>query len=288
MTKMVHIPRATVRLGSPPEVLDAIADSQHYPRSWFEDEEPCIPIEVAGFYIDRFLVTNRDFAEFVGSTGYRTIAEDRGFGLIYGDEFWEEVEGACWNLPGGSATSIDDRLDHPVVHIAHADATAYAEWSGKRLPTEFEWEYAARGERFKWWPWGNEWDRRRAITAEYWSHREMAGLNSWRSWWVGYLRQFGPVPDTAPVGSLGPEATSPFGIHDMAGNVLEWTSSRYKLYADDREYDEIYRFIEGRYLVLRGGSWMNLRYQVRCAERIPTDGTGYSTFAVGFRCARDA
>lgn len=285
---MIFIPSATLHIGSPAKVLDEIEKKQHYPRSWFEDEEPQRRIHVSAFYIDHFLVTNSDFVRFTDSTSYRTVAERRGFGLVYGDTSWEEIEGACWYAPGGVGTGIFNRLDHPVVHIAYADAVAYAGWAGKRLPSEEEWEYAARGRDFRWWPWGNEWDQQKAITAEYWSRREIASFASWRNWWAEYRQHYNSIPGTAAVGSLGEGATSPFGVHDMAGNVLEWTSSKYSLPAHDRRYDDMYRLIEGRYMVLRGGSWMNFRYQVRCAERIPTDGTGYSTFAVGFRCARDS
>jgi formylglycine-generating enzyme len=288
VSEMVEIPGGQFTMGTPSYALDQIADQQHYPRSWFEDEEPQHVVSVDSFFLDLYLVTNQEFDAFVRATGYQTIAEERGYGLVYGDSFWAEVVDACWSRPGGPGTEIGRRGDHPVVHIAHADATAFAEWAGKRLPTEEEWEYAACGPTYRCWPWGDEWDRSRAVTAEYWSSTNVADLAGWRNWWAHYRETRGATPGTEPVGTVGSKGRSPFGVYDLAGNALEWTSSWYQLYSRDSIYDEMYHFIEGRYVVLKGGSWMNFRFQVRCAERIPTDPHGYSTFATGFRCARDA
>jgi formylglycine-generating enzyme len=285
--ELVAIGPGEVWLGSPEKHLDEIAADQHYPRVWFEDECPQHIVEVSSFSIDRCPVTNAAFAAFIDASGYVTTAEEKGFGLVYGADYWTERTGASWRHPAGPHDTIDDRPDHPVVHVTHADAAAYAEWAGMRLPTEVEWEYAAHGPTWNCWPWGDEWDMARANSSEYWARTPIADFTAWRAWWSDQHERHGGVPATLPVGTFSPEGDSPFGVADMAGNVAEWTSTRYHMYSKDQAYDPVYMTASNRYMVVRGGGWMNFRYQVRTSERIACH-PAYANFAIGFRCAVDA
>jgi sulfatase modifying factor 1 len=284
---LVAIPAGAFTRGTAPADLDAIAAAQHLPRTWFEDESPAQRVSVEAFRIDRHQVTNAQFAQFTEATGYRTVAERRGFGLTYGEEFWEHTPGACWRQPTGPhGPSASDWRDHPVVHIAWPDADAYAAWAGLRLPTELEWEYAARGMQARTWPWGDTWDPTVANTAERTNRgQRITDMASWRAWWLSYRREY-PLPGTTPVGSF-PEGDSPFGVSDMAGNVMEWTAETYRPYDPTRSYGDLYDAAAGRYKVNRGGGWMNYRFQVRGGERMAADPIQYSNYCVGFRCAAD-
>lgn len=285
---MRRIPGGEVLIGSPEWVLDWLVDEkQTYPKEWFADECPQVKAALPAYDVDRTPVTVAEFARFVEETGYRTDAERQGFGFVFTRQ-WEEVPDACWRRPAGVLAPAEPDPDHPVVHISWRDANAYATWCGKRLPTEAEWELAARGYDFRLWPWGNDWFRDRANTAEFWAGVDIRSTAPWFDWWTEHSAKHGPMPLTTSVGSFEGVGDSVFGVSDMAGNVYEWTSSLCSLRGDRRQYDPMYLAIEGVYRVVRGGSWMNFRYQTRCSERIYGDPTGWSNFAVGFRCARDA
>ncbi|WP_433386159.1 formylglycine-generating enzyme family protein [Micromonospora sp. KLBMP9576] len=287
MREMCRIPGGQFRQGSPDWVLDWLeAADQPLPRQWFADETPQVTTVVRPYLIDRFPVTVGEYARFVQDTDYRTEAERRGFGLIYTERGWVERAGVTWRTPGGPGTGGQDLNEHPVVHVAWADATAFATWSGRRLPTEAEWEFAARGPDFRIWPWGDAWDADAANTAEL-RAGPLSSLSAWQSWWRAECARNGPVPRTTAVGSFGARGESPFGCADMAGNVYEWTATLSRLYAGNSGCDPTVRMAMGRYRVIRGGSWMNFRYQVRCSERMHGDPTGWSSFAHGFRCAAD-
>ena len=219
---MIEIPGGTLLMGS----------DEFYP-----EEGPVHERTVDGFSLDEHPVTNREFAAFVADTGYVTVAErpmdPADYPGVHPDDlvpgamvftptrgpvdlrdwrqWWRWEPGAFWRRPFGPASSIDDRLDHPVVQIAFPDAAAYAAWAGKRLPTEAEWEWAARGgligARFAW---GEETRPGGAVMADTWQgafpHR-----NDGAGGWVG----------TAPVGSF---PANGYGLRDMIGNVWEWTA----------------------------------------------------------------
>ena len=219
----VWIPGATFRMGS-----DA-----HYP-----EEAPSRRVTVDGFWIHPFQVTNRDFARFVTATGYATLAErpldpeefpgapaenlvpgslvfrrTRGpVDLRHINQWWTWTPGASWRAPEGPGSVLAGREEHPVVHVAYEDATAYADWAGGALPTEAQWELAARGGLDgAAYAWGDEPEAAGERLANYWH-----GDFPWRAE-PGY-------GTTAPVGSFEPNG---FGLYDMAGNVWEWTADWY-------------------------------------------------------------
>ncbi len=223
-----------------------------------EPDEAPRAVTVKPFRIMRFEVTNRDFAAFVAASGHRTDAERRGAGYVW-DGRWRLAAGADWRHPEGPASSA--LADHPVVQVSARDGAAFCAWRGLRLPREAEWEFAARGDDGRRFPWGDappEADGRRR--ANFGTVRCCAADAA-----DGFER-------TAPVGRF-PRGASPFGLYDMAGNVWEWTASPYPGRAD--------------WVALRGGGWGNNPYCLRTAYRHgnPPD---IGLDMVGFRCAADA
>lgn len=215
----------------------------------YAEEKPQRKVYVDGFWMDTHLVTNRDFAEFVAATGYLTLAEKAPdpvlypgappenlvpgsmvfvptsgpVDLRYNHQWWRWMPGAQWRHPGGPGTSIDGLDDHPVVHVCWEDVEAYARWAEKDLPTEAEWERAARGTyQGAEFTWGNK-DPQDSNhpKAQTWK-----GQFPWKN--DRKLQQ----QRTAPVGSF---IANDFGLYDMAGNVWEWTSD---WYADQRSEGE--------------------------------------------------
>jgi formylglycine-generating enzyme required for sulfatase activity len=222
---MTTIPAATFWMGS----------DHHYP-----EEAPARPVTVDSFLIDAAPVTNADFAAFVTETGYRTLAERPIDPAAYPDadpdllhpgsavfvppgrpvttadpfQWWRYLPGACWRRPLGPDSDIAGLERHPVVHVAYEDAEAYALWAGKRLPTEAEWECAARGGLDgAAYAWGEELAPGGRRMANYWlgrfPDRSLKGAGGFR---------------TSPVGAF---PTNGFGLLDMIGNVWEWTSDWY-------------------------------------------------------------
>jgi sulfatase modifying factor 1 len=210
------------------------------PAGEFLYGENRIVVRLPAFWIDKTPVTNAEFARFVQASGYETTAEQTGMGCANTGSKWEDVPGADWRHPGGPETDIQGKADHPVVQVSWGDAVAYANWAGKRLPSEQEWEKAARGKEGGEYPWGNH-----APTSELCNFNK----NEER---------------TTLVGRYSPQGDSPYGCVDMAGNVWEWTAG----------VDES----GGR--VLRGGGWSHPAEYVRVTlrsihepdERYDTDG----------------
>jgi formylglycine-generating enzyme required for sulfatase activity len=199
---------------------------------------------VAPFAIERYPVTNAQFAEFVDATGYVTVAERPLDPALYPGvaqedllpgalifrptaspvnlsdwrQWWDWAPGAHWRCPYGVGSDIADRLDHPVVQIAYPDAAAYAAWAGRRLPTEAEWEYAARAGSVTAYAWGDEPTVDGRLMANTWQgnfpYRNDGAQGVGTSRWVG----------SSPVGTFPP---NDFGLFDMIGNVWEWTTTLY-------------------------------------------------------------
>jgi formylglycine-generating enzyme required for sulfatase activity len=194
------------------------------PWTYADDGEgPVHEVSLAPFLIDPTAVTNAQFAAFVAATGYRTDAERFEWAFVFGgllpDDFeptrgvaaapwWRQVYGADWSHPEGPQSNLEDRLDHPVVHVSWRDTTAFGQWSGKRLPTEAEWEYAARGALDgAVFPWGDDLEPDGAHRMNVWQ----GTFPSQNSLDDGYL-------GTAPVDAFPPNG---FGLYNMTGNVWE-------------------------------------------------------------------
>jgi formylglycine-generating enzyme required for sulfatase activity len=211
------------------------------------NEAPPHTVHVDAFYIDRYPVTNEEYKRFVDDTGYPVPCYDVD---------WPGLKGYNWDRdrrapPEGKET-------HPVVLVKWEDAKAYAAWCGKRLPTEAEWERAARGANGYRWPWGNDFVEGRCNTKD-------TGIHA-----------------TTPVGMYSPQGDSTEGVGDMVGNVWEWTSSLFRPYPYDANDGRESQNAEG-WRVLRGGSWMNDLDRARCTARLDADFLFFSN--VGFRCA---
>lgn len=210
------------------------------------------PRETGGFWIDRTEVTNERFERFVAATAHTTTAESQGVGFVREGEGWVPVAGATWRNPRGLETDAAELARHPVVQVSWYDALAYCVWAGRRLPTELEWEKAARGTGGARFPWGDAEPEGRAN--------------------FGVVAEPGVV-HTGPVGALDAGA-SPWGVLDMAGSVWEWTSEGSSLESGS----------ESR--MVRGGSWLNSAAMIRSSARVAYDASGRSDH-IGFRCAAD-
>ena len=260
-----------------------------------DGEDPVRSVTVNPFYIDQAHVTNEQFAEFIRSTRYRTEAERFGWSFVFyqfvptviarrvqqavkGAEWWWPVKGAQWNRPNGPGSNLKGRRDHPVAHVSWNDANEYAAWAGKRLPTEAEWEYAARGgleqARF---PWGDE------LTPDG-EHR----CNIWQ----GEFPEKNTLEDgyhgTAPARAFKPNG---FGLHNVAGNVWEWCSDWFNpVFHRTGPSLNPEGPPNGQARVIRGGSYLCHvsycnRYRVAARSSNTPDST---TGNLGFRCAADA
>jgi formylglycine-generating enzyme len=298
--EMVRIPGGTFLMGS----------DHHYP-----EEAPAHKVKVRGFWMDPHTVTNREFQRFVEETGHVTLAEKPANAADYPGakpemlvpssvmfrrtagpvdlrnpyHWWTYVAGADWRHPRGPESSLEGLMDHPVVHVAFEDAEAYARWAGKELPTEAEWEFAARGGlEGAPYVWGDEFMPDGKPMANTWQ-----GRFPWENLLVdGYEW-------TAPVGSF---PANGYGLYDMAGNVWEWTTDWFQNHAKihkacctldnprggDAEHSVDPRLSQVRIprKVMKGGSYLcapsycrRYRPAARMAQPIDT-----STCHLGFRC----
>jgi formylglycine-generating enzyme required for sulfatase activity len=298
---MVWVPGGTFLMGS----------DHHYP-----EEAPAHKVKVAGFWIGAYAVTNAEFGRFVDATGYVTVAErpadpadypgaqpellvpasvvfkkTRGpVDLSNPYNWWTYVAGADWRHPRGPDSDVDNLLDHPVVHVAYEDVEAYTRWRGQELPSEAEWEFAARGGldgvEFTW---GNEYMP---------SGRPMA--NTWQGEFPWQNRVEDGYEWTAPVGSFPPNG---YGVYDMAGNVWEWTTDWFQDHSRsiksacctidnprggerDQSCDPRTPTIKIPRKVMKGGSYLcapNYCRRYRPAARMPQP-IDTSTCHLGFRC----
>ena len=297
---MTWIPGGAFRMGS----------DHHYP-----EEAPAHGVRVDGFFIDRHAVTNADFQRFVVATGHVTLAERPADPALYPDakpelllpssvmfrkaggrvdmrnhlNWWHYVPGADWRHPRGPASSLEGLWDHPVVHVAYEDAVAYAAWAGKELPTEAEWEYAARGG-------GGD-------TEFAWGDELMPGGKAMANTWQGEFPWQNLLEDgfewTAPAGSF---PANGYGLHDMIGNTWEWTQDWYQGHGklthtcctmDNPRGCDPSLSIDERAAgpriprkVMKGGSYLcapNYCRRYRPAARMPQP-VDTSTCHLGFRC----
>ena len=239
-----------------------------------DNEHPQRSVYLDAFYIGKYEVTNEQFAQFVDATGYTTDAETAGWGWAWTGEDLEEVEGADWRHPHGPDSSIEGKMDHPVVQVSWNDADAYCQWAGVRFPTEAEWEKAARGTDGREYPWGN--------SAPDGSKLNYCDVNCEQAWKDSSVDD--GYADTAPVGHYE-AGKSPYGAYDMAGNVWEWVADWY-----DAEYyikapDQNPQGPDsGDKRVLRGGSWSSYEGDARCVDRYGGD-PDVSISYFGFRVA---
>jgi formylglycine-generating enzyme required for sulfatase activity len=240
------------------------------------DEHPQRTITLSAFHIDKYEVTNRRYQAFLRATQHRTP---------------EHCCDPSYNLWRG--TDIAPKLlDHPVVNVDWHDAVAYCTWEGKRLPTEAEWEKAARGIEGREYPWGNQHDRMRANGVSYWSGTDFGSPEEARAWW-GSENGSGVIATkgvqgilTVPVTELEKGAT-PTSLMHMAGNVWEWTADWY----DPKSYENVEERNPkgpegGEFKVHRGGSWLNYRGLLRSAVRDGSRPT-MRNHGTGFRCAKN-
>lgn len=274
------------------EFLMGTDDNEGFPD---DGEGPVRLVKVDPFYIDPCAVSNADFKQFVDATGYVTEAERFGDSFVFHlfippeeaalvtkvvqqTPWWWNVPGACWKHPEGPGTSIDERLDHPVVHVSWNDAMAYCEWSGKRLPTEAEWEYAARGGLIqKRYPWGD-------LLKPDGQHR----CNIWQGKFPDTNNASDGYAGTAPVRSFEPNG---FGLYNMSGNVWEWCSDWFSsTYHVNGPRENPVGPRSGQARVMRGGSYLCHksycnRYRVAARSKNTPDS---STGNLGFRCVYSA
>ena len=257
-----------------------------------DGEGPVRAVTLKPFWIDAYAVDNARFAAFVEATGYITDAERYGWSFVFGgllpDDFeptrgaaqapwWRQVFGASWRQPEGPHSSIVGRMNHPVVHVSWSDAASYCAWAGTRLPTEAEWEYAARGGlEQKRYAWGDE----------------LKPDGEWRcNIWQGTFPSHNTLEDgylgTAPVDSFPPNG---FGLHNVSGNVWEWCSDWFHSgFHAHGQRDNPTGPPSGQAKVMRGGSYLCHdsycnRYRVAArSSNTPDSSTGNT----GFRCARD-
>ncbi len=256
-----------------------------------DGERPSREVEVHSFAIDPVAVSNRDFADFVEATGYVTDSERLGWSFVFegrlsrrlrrsgiverlpAAHWWCRISGADWRRPEGPGSSIERRLDHPVLHVSHNDAVAYSSWAGCRLPTEAEWEYAARGGTGSDFPWGEELEPGGEHRCNVWQgdfpNRD-DGADGYRG--------------TCPVDTFEPNG---FGLYNMIGNVWEWCADWFAPRLPPAGTRDPQGPPAGVARVIRGGShlchasYCN-RYRASArTHNTPDSATGHT----GFRCA---
>ena len=240
-------------------------------------EAPIHEVSVQSFWMDRHEVTQAEFAKFVAATGYKTDAEKFGWSGVFNLENarWEKTRKADWHHPDGLAS--ESAGNAPACQVSWHDATAYAKWAGKRLPTEAEWEYAARGGLVqKKYSWGDDLRPGGKPIANWWQ----GNFPDRNTEEAGFLRR-------APVESFPPNG---YGLFDMTGNVWEWCAD---WYADDyyvkSRRDDPRGPEQGSERIIRGGSWLCAEnfcsnYRVAARSHATPDSAMNN---LGFRCVRD-
>lgn len=264
---MILIPAGEFTMGTP-EGSDGLAD-----------EHPERRVFVGNFYLDRFEVTNDAYFEFVLATGHRIPENAKPSATLWTHGF-----------------PLPQIKTHPVVNVSWEDAVAYCRWTGKRLPTEAEWEKAARGTDGRRYPWGNDWDFSKANSASFWAGRtiDFQSGADWEAFWIKgegarIAKEKGVRGEilTMPVGSF-PSGLSPYGIYDLAGNAAEWVQDWYDPnYYRSAPLNDPPGPVRGAIKAMRGGSWLKPAVSLRTTDRdwglMDSRPSG-----TGFRCAKDA
>ena len=283
-TGMIRLPGGAFLMGTD--------DEEGFPA---DGEGPIREVTVSPFLIDPYAVTNDRFAEFVADTGYKTEAERFGWSFVFHllvpeqvaksvtqvpqqTPWWYTVHGAYWAQPEGPGTSLEGRGDHPVVHVSWNDAQAYCRWAGKRLPTEAEWEYAARGGLVgKRYPWGDLLKPEGKHMCNIFQGK-FPEKNNASDGYVG----------TCPVDAFEPNG---FGLYNVSGNVWEWCADWFHpTHHREANPQNPKGPPNGTSRVMRGGSYLCHksycnRYRVAArSSNTPDSSTGNA----GFRCAADA
>ena len=244
---MVYVPEGEFTMGSNKKNAD-------------EREKPEHIVFLDNYYIYQNEVTNAQFEKFTKSTGYETDAEKDGSSHVVVGNKWEKKPGVYWAAPEGPGSDIVGRESHPVIHMSWNDAQAYCQWAGARLPTEAEWEKAARGTDGRQYPWGNA------------------------SPSCDKANFYGCVGDTTPVGSH-PLGASLYGAQDMAGNAFEWVFDWFSEDYYNNPLDQNPIGPEnGHFRVYRGGSWNSTIYNLRVTNRLKAP-PEITMSRYGFRCA---
>lgn len=283
-SRMVRVPAGSFRMGTDDDI------------GFAEDGEgPAREVTTNAYYTDKHAVTNAEFYEFVKETDYTTDAERYGWSYVFQDfvgpelephvlngaeaaPWWVGIRGAYWARPEGPGSSVEDRLDHPVVHVSWNDAVAYCDWADKRLPTEAEWERAARGgKEGAVYPWGDE-------LHPGGEHR----CNIWQGDFPDRDTAADGYHGTAPVDSFH---QNEFDMYNVSGNVWEWCNDWFSSdYHVDGPREDPTGPEDGQQRVIRGGSYLCHRsycnrYRVAArTKNTPDSSTGH----IGFRCVADA
>ncbi len=299
------------QIAAGPRLADRVAPAGRGPRghavwlpetvSFIGTDRPLLPadgeaprrrLRLAGFGIEPVAISNDRFAAFVAASGYVTEAERIGWSFVFRNflpeaaarervpsvtaPWWLRVDGACWSCPEGPGSSVAGRGNHPVVHVSWSDARAFAAWVGGRLPTEAEWEHAARGGRDGIYPWGD-----RAP-----DDQGFFPANIWQGRFPQRDLALDGHAGTAPVDALAP---NDFGLFNMAGNVWEWCEDRFRVRSlsraararNDQARRESHR-------VMKGGSYLCHqsychRYRIAARQGLPPDSaTGHLGFRVAY------
>ncbi len=268
---MVWVPAGRFLMGTAEARINAVHARYGGDRTLYESELPQHAVDLPGFFIDKTEVTNAEYQKFIESTGREPPFVDSEWATLYN---WSDDNLKDGAYPRGLA-------NHPVVLVSFADAEAYCEWAGKALPSEEQWEKAARGVNGAVYPWGDQWDSARLNSPATWSSHELPTIKLWTEWWKtiykGELRA--RVVTTKPVGSY-PDGASPYGALDMAGNVFEWTRDWFEPYEgssyENPDFGKTYK-------VIRGGDWYLDRIYARSSARLrsPVD---HQVPTIGFRC----